>query len=208
MAAAGSGAMRPHPSGHEHEPVPPRLQLPYAPRAWAAGEPRLDVPFVPTPVSVLRRMLQLAGLRPQDRLYDLGCGDGRIVIQAALRFGVRGVGIDLDPLRIAQAHAGAARAGVHEQVEFRVGNLFEADLSPATVVTLYLLPELNLRLRAALLGQLRTGSRIVSCAFDMGPEWPPGHSERVDGVPIHCWTVPPRDQRRAAASTTNSAGTR
>ena len=151
-------------------------------------QPSLDVHFVPTPQPVVDRMLELARVKKGEMLYDLGCGDGRIVVTAASRYGARGVGIDLDPKRIEEARANAQRERVRN-VEFRVGNLFEADLSSADVVTLYLLASINQRLRPQLWRQLRVGSRVVSHAFDMGAEWPPEHSEVVGGSTIYMWTV-------------------
>ena len=134
-------------------------------------------PYVPTPDDVVIRMLELAGVKASDVVYDLGCGDGRIPIAAAKRFGARGVGIDIDPGRIEESRANAKAAGVESLVEFRVGDVLQADVSPATVVTLYLLTSSNLKLRPILERQLRPGARIVSHAFSMGPEWP---ADRVD----------------------------
>jgi hypothetical protein len=122
-------------------------------------------------------------------LYDLGSGDGRIVITAARNFGTRGVGIDIDPQRIAESNANARRAGVTELVRFEEGNLFEIDFSEATVVTLYLLPSVNLQLRPRLLNELRPGTRIVSHAFDMG-EWQPEEQLDLDGYMVYSWVVP------------------
>jgi SAM-dependent methyltransferase len=140
--------------------------------------PRLDVPFVPTPPGVVERMLALARLGRDDTLYDLGCGDGRIVVAAAKKYGARGVGIDLNPERIAEAQANARKAGVGQRVSFKVADLFETDLSPATVVSLYLLPDVNLKLRPRLWSQLKPGSRVVSHAFDMGG------GRRQDHLPV------------------------
>jgi SAM-dependent methyltransferase len=127
-------------------------------------------PFVPTPQDVVNRMLQLAGVTSQDVVYDLGCGDGRIVITAAERFGARGVGIDFDPQRIAEANANAERAGVSHLVTFIEQDAMLVDVSDATVVTLYLLSSSNLKLRPRLTEQLKAGARIVSHAFSMG-DW-------------------------------------
>lgn len=149
----------------------------------------LDVPYVPTPVAVVDKMLEMAQVKRGDYLIDLGCGDGRIVVAAAKRFGARGLGIDLDPVRIDEARKNARSAGVESSVEFRVGDLFEADLSAANVVTLYLLSSVNRRLRPQLWRQLRVGSRVVSHAFDMGEEWPPEQTERVSGAVVYRWTV-------------------
>src|SRR5690606_38925656 len=123
------------------------LLLPYVARSEPIDFHLFPVPYVPTPMPVVRRMLELARVQPGELLYDLGCGDGRIVVEAAMAYGARGVGIDLDPARVAEAKDNARRAGVDDRVEIRQGDLFETDLSPADVVTLYLLPEVSLRLR-------------------------------------------------------------
>jgi precorrin-6B methylase 2 len=154
-----------------------------------AAPPHLDVPFVPTPQEVVDRMLTLARVGKNDVLYDLGCGDGRIVVTAARKYGTRAVGIDLNPERIAEATANARKAGVEHRVTFRNANLFETDVSPATVVSMYLLPDVNLKMRPRLWSQLRPGSRVVSHAFDMGPEWPPEQTVDVDGRTIYLWTI-------------------
>jgi SAM-dependent methyltransferase len=133
-------------------------------------------PYVPTPQDVVERMLELAGVTREDVVYDLGCGDGRLVITAARKFGARGVGIDIDPERIAESEANARKAGVGALVTFRLQDAMKVDVSPATVVTLYLLSSSNLRLRPQLTAQLRPGARIVSHAFSMG-DWTP---EKVD----------------------------
>jgi SAM-dependent methyltransferase len=160
--------------------------------------PRLDVPFAPTPQDVVDLMLELAKVGTNDVLYDLGCGDGRIVITAAKVRGARGTGIDLNPQRIADAKENAKHAGVADKVSFEVGDLFEADLSPATVVTLYLLPTVNLKLRPQLWKQLEVGTRVVSHDFDMGPGWPPEQTVRVNRSRLHFWTIT-EAQKRAAA---------
>jgi len=160
---------------------------------------RLDVPYVPTPQEVVDRMLALARVGKKEVLIDLGCGDGRIVVTAAKQFGAHGTGIDLDPVRIAEAEANARKAGVEDQVSFKVGDLFEADLSGASVVTLYLLPTINTRLRPRLWQQLKVGARVVSHAFDMGPEWPPENTATVDGRAIYYWTITPAQKRKARA---------
>lgn len=131
---------------------------------------KLDAPYVSTPYPVVDEMLRLAQVGRQDTVYDLGCGDGRFIIAAAEKFGARGVGIDLDPKRVAEAVAGARRAGVSERVVFRVEDLFKTDLSSATVVTLFLFPELNERLAPKLRASLRPGSRIVAYEFGI-PGW-------------------------------------
>lgn len=148
-----------------------------------------DVIFVPTPNKVVERMLDMARVTPRDRVYDLGCGDGRIVIHAARHYGARAVGIDIDPERIREANANAAAAGVTDKVKFVEGDLFEADISPATVVTLYLLTSLNLKLKPRLLSALNPGTRIVSHAFDMG-DWKPEQQDEIEGSNVYLWRVP------------------
>lgn len=152
-----------------------------------------DVPFVPTPQEVVNRMLEVAKVTSNDVVYDLGSGDGRIVITAAQKYGARGTGIDIDPQLIEQSRTNAEAAGVANKVEFRQQDLFQTDLSNATVVTLYLLPEINLQLRDKLLRELKPGTRIVSHNFDMG-EWKPDRVEKVQ-TPIrehfvYSWVVP------------------
>ena len=134
-------------------------------------------PFVPTPQDVVERMLKLAGVTARDVVYDLGCGDGRIVVTAAEKFGARGVGVDIDPQRIKEAEENARKAGVEKLVTFRLQNARDTDVSRATVVTLYLLSSSNLALRPRLTKQLRPGARIVSHAFDMG-DWEPAKIDR------------------------------
>lgn len=151
--------------------------------------PPLDVPYQPSPVNVVDKMLALAKVGSSDVLYDLGCGDGRIVITAAQRYGARGVGIDLDPVRIAEARENARQAGVAERVRFVVADLFKSDFSDATVVTLFLYPDVNRRLRPQLWQQLKTGTRVVSHVWDMGPEWPPQKTAIVQGRRIFFWTI-------------------
>jgi cyclopropane fatty-acyl-phospholipid synthase-like methyltransferase len=131
-------------------------------------------PFVATPPDVVDRMLTLAKVDSRDVVYDLGCGDGRIVIAAAQKFGARGVGIDIDPARIYEAEANAKRAGVEKLVKFRLQDVLEADVSDATVVTLYMLSAINVKLRAILTKQLPKGATIVSHSFAMG-DWEPEH---------------------------------
>ena len=153
-----------------------------------------DVIFVPTPQDVVDDMLRLANVRKGDVLYDLGSGDGRIAITAAKRYGIRATGIDIDPERIEEATANAKRAGVSDLVEFRNEDLFQADFRDATVVTLYLLPDLNVKLRPKLWNELKPGTRIVSHQFDMGA-WKPEKKLESNGRTIYFWTVPPRDKR-------------
>ncbi|WP_119157668.1 SAM-dependent methyltransferase [Caldimonas tepidiphila] len=173
------------------------LLLALAGRPAAAQAPALDVPYVPTPQPVVDKMLELAAVKPGEVLYDLGCGDGRVVITAARKHGATGVGIDLNPERIAEANANAKAAGVTERVKFMVGNLFEADVSKADVVTLYLLPDVNRKLRPQLWKQLKVGARVVSHDFDMGPEWPPERTERLDYKTIYYWTIKPEHKQAA-----------
>lgn len=162
-----------------------------------------DVPFVPTPEPVVQTMLKLANVGQKDLLYDLGSGDGRIVITAAKERGARGVGVDIDPERIAESRANAKRAGVEKQVQFIEGDLFKVDLRPATAVTLYLLPTVNLKLRPKLLDELRPGTPVVSHQFDMG-DWKPEQTVTVGTATVYLWHVPARVagtwQYRAAAA--------
>ncbi len=148
-----------------------------------------DVPFVPTSQSLVVEMLKLAGVTKADTVYDLGCGDGRIVITAAKEFGARGVGVDINPGRIQEANENAKRAGVADKVKFVEGDLFTAEIKPATVVTLYLLPSVNLKLRPRLLSELRPGTRVVSHSFDMD-DWKPDKSVQVDGSQLYLWVIP------------------
>lgn len=150
-----------------------------------------DVVYVPTDQPVVDAMLELADVKKSDVVYDLGCGDGRIVITAARDYGATGKGIDIDPKRIEEANANATVANVQDKVEFVLADLFQTDFSEASVVTLYLLSSLNLRLRPILLEQLKPGTRIVSHAFSMG-DWEPEKTEIVDGATIYLWTVPER----------------
>jgi ribosomal protein L11 methylase PrmA len=144
--------------------------------------------FVPTPQTVVDEMLKVTNVKKGDVLYDLGSGDGRIVITAAKRFGVRGIGIDIDPQRIAEANENARKEGVAHLVTFKQADLFATDISEATVVTLYLLPRLNVKLRPKLFGELKNGTRIVSHAFDMA-EWEPEKHLKVDGRDVYYWTI-------------------
>jgi predicted O-methyltransferase YrrM len=153
-----------------------------------------DVIFVPTRRITVEAMLKLADVRPGDVLYDLGSGDGRIPIAAAKQFGIRAVGIEIDPARISEAKANARVAGVEHLVSFRNEDLFQADFSEATVVTLYLLPSLNEKLRPKLLRDLKPGARIVSHDFLMG-DWPPEERVQVGPDMIFLWTVPERTAR-------------
>jgi SAM-dependent methyltransferase len=153
-----------------------------------------DVPYEPSEPEVVTAMLRLGDVRPSDVVYDLGCGDGRIVIAAA-RLGARGVCIDIDPVRIRESRRNAERAGVEDRIEFRTQDLFDADLSQASVVMLFLWPEINLRLQPKLLRELAPGTRIVSHWHDMG-KWVPAQVVPVVAEeqerPIYLWKVPPR----------------
>jgi precorrin-6B methylase 2 len=158
-----------------------------------AAAQTLDAPWIPSAPAVIAAMMSVAEVGPGDVVYDLGCGEGEIVIAAAQR-GARGVGVDLDPERITNARANAARAGVSDRVTFIEQDLFATDVSPATVVTLYLGPEVNRRLRPKLLRELRPGTRIVSHDFSLG-DWPPERTIHVRQVPGHrvlLWRVPER----------------
>lgn len=149
----------------------------------------ISVPFVPTDEAVVDQMLALANVGANDLLYDLGSGDGRIVVKAAKDRNARGIGIDIDPVQIADAMEFAGWSGVECQVDFIEGNLFTADISAATVVTLYLLQSINVQLRPRLLSELRPGTRIVSHAFDMG-DWKPDEWIKLGSITIYKWIVP------------------
>ena len=166
--------------------------------AATAATPRLDVPYVPTPQEVVDKMLDLAKVGKNDTLFDLGCGDGRIVVTAAKERGARGTGIDIDPTRIAEAKENAKKAGVSDRAQFRVGDLFKTDFSTASVVTLYLLPTINAKLRPQLWKQLKVGTRVVSHAFDMGSEWPAEKTVEVDGRTIYYWTITEANKKEVA----------
>lgn len=155
----------------------------------AQTTPHLDVPYVPSPDAVVDGMLKLAAVKPTDVVYDLGCGDGRIVISAAKTYGAKGIGVDINPERIQEAQANAKKAAVEQQVKFEENDLFKADIGGATVVTLYLLPSVNERLKPKLLKELKPGTRIVSHSFDMG-DWKPDRETEVEGRHLYLWIVP------------------
>ena len=157
----------------------------------AAREQTPDVIFVPTPYEVVDEMLRLARVKKGDVLYDLGSGDGRIPVTAAKKFGIRAVGIDIDPQRIKEATENAKKHGVTKLVTFKQEDLFKTDFKDATVVTLYLLPDLNVKLRPRLLSELKPGTRIVSHQFDMGT-WQPEKKVELNGRVVYLWTVPER----------------
>lgn len=172
--------------------------------AWLAGAPFAtsfpgqrpapptpDIHYVPTSNGVAAAMLTLARTTSSDVVYDLGSGDGRIVILAAKKFGARGVGVELDAKLVQDAAKNARKAGVADRVTFRQGDLFKTDLSGATVVTLYLSNSINMRLRGILQTQLKPGARIVSHRFTMG-DWKPEAEQRLEGTSIYLWTIPSR----------------
>lgn len=160
-----------------------------------------DVPYVPTTEKAVQEMLKLAGVQKSDVVYDLGCGDGRIVIAAAKTYGAHGVGIDINPERIKEAKENARKAGVENLVRFEENDLFQAEFRPATVVTLFLLSSVNMKLRPKLLAELKPGTRVVSNTFDMG-DWKPekeinladSGEEEYTGLSqrLFLWTVPSR----------------
>ena len=154
-----------------------------------------DVHYDPTPPNVVAQMLELAQVRSGDLVYDLGCGDGRIVIAAVKEKGARGVCVDIDPQRIVESRANAAAAGVSERIRFVEQDLFTTDFSDATVVVLFLWPDLNLKLRPRLWSELRPGTRVISYVHSMG-DWTPQQTETVQGNwgarPLYLWTIPAR----------------
>ncbi len=169
------------------------LVLAVEPSVFLAQQKMLDVPYVPTKYPVVDEMLKLAGVQKGDVVYDLGCGDGRLVVTAAQRYGAHGVGFDIDPERIAESGENATKAGVTGLVKFHEQDLFTADFHEATVMTLYLLTSVNLKLRPKLLRELRPGTRIVSHNFGMG-EWKPDASSSVDvediSHEVYLWIIP------------------
>jgi SAM-dependent methyltransferase len=151
-------------------------------------ESKKIVPFVPTPQEVVDKMIALAGVKKGDVVYDLGSGDGRIVITAAKK-GARAVGFDVDGNLVKESRENIRKAGVEDRAEIRQQDILTVDLAGASVVTMYLLPDVNLKLKPHILSQMKPGSRVVSHAFDMG-DWKPDKTERVDGRTIYLWTVP------------------
>jgi tRNA A58 N-methylase Trm61 len=158
-----------------------------------AQPPQVEIqaPYVRTPPEAVAAMLKLAAVDSRDIVYDLGSGDGRIVIAAARKFGARGVGIEVHPERVAEARRNALQAGVARRTEFRLGDIFEADLREATVVTMFLLADLNRKLRPKLQAELPPGARVVSYCFDMGG-WKPARTIDAGACKIHLWIVPQR----------------
>jgi ribosomal protein L11 methylase PrmA len=168
------------------------LVAPSAVEAQAQAPTRTpDVIYVPTPPEVVEAMLKVANVKAGDVVYDLGCGDGRIVVTAAQKYGARGIGIDIDPQRIKEANENVQKAGVGDRVKIMQADLFEVPISEATVVTLYLLPSLNVKLMPKLMKELKPGTRIVSHAFDMG-DWKPEQTINVNGRTVYYWTIPKR----------------
>jgi ubiquinone/menaquinone biosynthesis C-methylase UbiE len=166
------------------------LPLPVLAQAKKELPPRMpDVIYVPTPQEVVDEMLKLADVKKGDVLYDLGSGDGRIPVTAAKRYGIRAVGIDIDPARISEARENAKKNGVEKLVTFRMEDLFRSNFKEATVVTLYLLPDLNEKLRPKLWRELKPGTRIVSHQFEMG-DWKPEKTVELNGRTIYFWTIP------------------
>jgi SAM-dependent methyltransferase len=153
------------------------------------GEIAINTPYVASPPQIVDAMLELANVKNSDVVYDLGCGDGRIVISAAKKYGAHGVGIDINADRIEEARANARAAGVERQVQFETKDLFDSDIHDATVVTMYLLPEVNMRLRPLLLKELKPGTRVISHSFAMG-DWAPDKDILVDGDHVYLWTIP------------------
>lgn len=152
-----------------------------------------DVPFVPTKEEVVEKMLELGEVDEQDVVYDLGSGDGRLPITAAKKYGARGFGVDIDPNRVREARDNARKAGVEDKVKFVQGDLFQTDIGDASVVTLYLLPSVNLKLRPKLLSELKPGTKVVSHNYDMG-DWKPEQTVNVGSHTVYVWTVPERGQ--------------
>ncbi|MCP3138746.1 SAM-dependent methyltransferase [Pyxidicoccus xibeiensis] len=176
-AAASAQGVSGNPPGQVPEPPAVAIEAP-------------EVPYVPTPEAAVEGMLKLAEVKAGDTVYDLGSGDGRIVISAVKNHGAsRAVGVDINPERITEANENARRAGVQDKVEFRQGDLFDADIGDATVVTLYLLPSVNERLKPKLLAELKPGTRIVSHGFDMG-DWKPEKEIQEGGRTLYLWVVP------------------
>jgi SAM-dependent methyltransferase len=148
-----------------------------------------EVPYVPTPPEIVEAMLKLGEIKSTDFVIDLGCGDGRIVVMAAEKFGARGLGYDINPDRVKEANENAEKAKVTERVKFIEKDLFAADIHEATLVTLYLLPDVNMRLRPKLWKDLKPGTRVVSHSFDMG-DWTPEKKVEINGRTLYFWRVP------------------
>ena len=164
------------------------LLISFVPPIWTQQEVEVQTPYVATPPAVVDGMLRLAAPKTGDVIYDLGCGDGRIVIAAARQYGLRGLGVDIDANLINRARENARHEGVAELVKFEVGDLYQTDLHGATIVALYLLQNVNLKLRPKLIRELRPGARIVTQTFDMG-DWKPVKREKVEGHDVFLWIL-------------------
>jgi len=163
----------------------------YAMQHAKAEKTRLDVPYEPSPTQVVEEMIKMAGVGRDDIVYDLGCGDGRIVLAAAKKTGCTAVGIDLDPVRVKESRKNALKEGLSGKVSFHEQDLFDSDLSKATVVMLFLYPDVNLKLRPKLLNELKPGARVVSHCHTMG-DWVPDKSARVNWRNLYFWVIPAR----------------
>lgn len=183
--AAGAGALLVGCTSPQQMPASAQGDPSYTPQT---GQPGKDVVWVPTPDTLVTRMLQLAGVTAQDTLFDLGSGDGKIVIAAAREYGARGTGVEFNPDMVALSIRRAAAAGVSDRARFVRGDIFETDFSSATVVTMYLLPQLNMRLRHTLMA-MRPGTRVVSHQFGLG-DWEPDETTRISYQSTHLWIVP------------------
>ena len=161
---------------------------------WSGGPSQLAVPYQPTPKRAVRQMLRLAGVHQDDVVYDLGSGDGRVPIAASQLCGARAVGIEIDPRRIKQSLRNARNGRVLDRVTFRHEDLFKADISDATVVILFLWPEVNIALLPKLRRELKPGTRVVSYCWEIG-DWAPDEETAVDGHPLYLWTIPARSTR-------------
>lgn len=171
------------------------LSAPSALAQEPTHRPRLDVPYVPTPQDVVDRMLDMAKVRRDDFVMDLGCGDGRMLVTAAQKFGAPGLGVDINPERIREANENAKTAGIADKVKFEVRNLFQTPIGQASVLTMYLLPDVNLQLRPRILKEMKPGSRIVSHAFTMG-DWEADQRAQVGVRDIYFWFVPAQIEGR------------
>jgi SAM-dependent methyltransferase len=176
--------------------------------AVVRGEVEKDVPYVPTPQPVVDKMLELAQPKEGEKIYDLGCGDGRIIVTAAKKYGVTGIGVDIDPERIKEANENAEKAGVTDKVKFIEKNLFEMDFADADILGMYLLTTVNAKLKPKILAEMKPGSRVVSHAFDMG-DWKPDQTVRVkesgDRV-VYFWVVPARIDGKSEATVKTANG--
>ncbi len=177
--------------GLRDRPEDPKPPPGFDPRDLASADPELDAPYVPTEHGIVNAMLEMGEVGPEDFVIDLGSGDGRILITAARDRGGRGLGVDIDPARIRDSRFNARAAGVENRVEFRRQDLFKTPISEADVLTLYLTPEINLRLRPRILAEMRPGTRVVSHAFDMS-DWEWDERRRVENSNVYMWIVPAR----------------